>query len=631
MVRGLPAELALGLRRAVGPPQRRGAHLADGEHRRAGQRLGRAGELQRRLERQLDRGRVDAGQPAEVGEQAVEREVPVAEDVALADLRRARPRAGGRARRPAASTTLSAPSTYAGIRRCRKRRTSSVEERWTSPLPITCAGLTITSGSPCAAIRSASFSASCLLLTYGRPKRPARNTCVSSAVAPRGAGPIAATDDVRTARSTPARSASSSTIRVPSTLTRKSVSAPARSDVRPATWKTRVTPRSARRIDARSSDVGADLLDVEPLELLDARPGADGDAHAVAALDEQARDVRADEAGRAGDQGDAHAREPSRGVSGGAAAGRARGDALGSGQCPQPRPSPSSPTPRTTSRESWCAERGIHVRSASTSTRAGSSRSESDMPDFDAFYDGLRTAARAADDLAAVDRRLPRGLRAAGRRPGTTSSRSTSPAGSPAPSSRRARRPPSSRRAAASAASRSSTRSALRRGLAMVVLAAAGGRRRRAPASSRSPSARARRSTDMEIWFSRRHARVPAARRADRPRAGLDRQRAERQADPVVLGRHAACRSSASARAAARSSGCSSTCARARPTARRPGSSSTSRRPTSPSKLVEGGREIFGNEPLFVSEVGPVLGTHAGPGHARRRRAPAEPAAVARR
>lgn len=31
-------------------------------------------------------------------------------------------------------------------------------------------------------------------------------------------------------------------------------------------------------------------------------------------------------------------------------------------------------------------------------------------------------------------------------------------------------------------------------------------------------------------------------------------------------------------------------------------------------RLVERGREIFGPEPLFVSEVGPVIGTHAGPG-----------------
>jgi fatty acid-binding protein DegV len=30
--------------------------------------------------------------------------------------------------------------------------------------------------------------------------------------------------------------------------------------------------------------------------------------------------------------------------------------------------------------------------------------------------------------------------------------------------------------------------------------------------------------------------------------------------------------------------------------------------------VVEGGREIFGDEPLFVTELGPVLGTYAGPG-----------------
>jgi DegV family protein with EDD domain len=31
-------------------------------------------------------------------------------------------------------------------------------------------------------------------------------------------------------------------------------------------------------------------------------------------------------------------------------------------------------------------------------------------------------------------------------------------------------------------------------------------------------------------------------------------------------------------------------------------------------RLVERGREIFGGDPLFVSEVGPVIGAHAGPG-----------------
>jgi fatty acid-binding protein DegV len=31
-------------------------------------------------------------------------------------------------------------------------------------------------------------------------------------------------------------------------------------------------------------------------------------------------------------------------------------------------------------------------------------------------------------------------------------------------------------------------------------------------------------------------------------------------------------------------------------------------------RLVERGREIFGSEPLVLSEIGPVIGTHVGPG-----------------
>ena len=31
-------------------------------------------------------------------------------------------------------------------------------------------------------------------------------------------------------------------------------------------------------------------------------------------------------------------------------------------------------------------------------------------------------------------------------------------------------------------------------------------------------------------------------------------------------------------------------------------------------RLVERGREIFDTEPLFVTEIGPVLGAHVGPG-----------------
>jgi DegV family protein with EDD domain len=38
------------------------------------------------------------------------------------------------------------------------------------------------------------------------------------------------------------------------------------------------------------------------------------------------------------------------------------------------------------------------------------------------------------------------------------------------------------------------------------------------------------------------------------------------------------------------------------------------RAPDVAERLVERGREIYGSEPFFVSEVGPVLGAHAGPG-----------------
>ena len=31
-------------------------------------------------------------------------------------------------------------------------------------------------------------------------------------------------------------------------------------------------------------------------------------------------------------------------------------------------------------------------------------------------------------------------------------------------------------------------------------------------------------------------------------------------------------------------------------------------------RLIDRGREIFGCEPAFVSEVGPVIGAHVGPG-----------------
>ena len=46
--------------------------------------------------------------------------------------------------------------------------------------------------------------------------------------------------------------------------------------------------------------------------------------------------------------------------------------------------------------------------------------------------------------------------------------------------------------------------------------------------------------------------------------------------------------------------------------------------PENAQRLVERCREVMGSEPLFVSEIGPVIGAHTGPGPARRRRRPAE-------
>ena len=103
-----PAELAARLGRAVGPPLARGADLvrrqrpgpAGGGEHAGGRARGRGGQLDRRLH---------AGEAAEVREQAVEREVAPAEDVALPH--RAEPSAS---RWPSAtsftSTTFTAPS-----------------------------------------------------------------------------------------------------------------------------------------------------------------------------------------------------------------------------------------------------------------------------------------------------------------------------------------------------------------------------------------------------------------------------------------------------------------------------------------------------------------------------------------
>ena len=157
------------------------------------------------------------------------------------------------------------------------------------------------------------------------------------------------------------------------------------------------------------------------------------------------------------------------------------------------------------------AGRGIHEVSLYVN-EGGAITKESDMPDFDAFYDGLRTSADlpttsqpSIGDFLAVYEPL---VAAA-----TTSSRSTSPAASRARSSRRARPRPSSRRPAP------------HRGRRLAAARAAGSAssssRRRRPrdggADVEQVAQRARDAIERDGGLVLgRHAGVPAARRAHR-------------------------------------------------------------------------------------------------------------------
>ena len=101
-------------------------------------------------------------------------------------------------------------------------------------------------------------------------------------------------------RSTPARSASSATIRVPPVLTLKTrPRSEERCEVVPATWKTRSTPgeRLAHRV--AFEDVALGDLELEIAEVLGARGIAEQQPQLVAALGERPGEVRAEEAARA--------------------------------------------------------------------------------------------------------------------------------------------------------------------------------------------------------------------------------------------------------------------------------------------------------------------------------------------
>ena len=259
--------------------------------------------------------------------------------------------------------------------------------------------------------------------------------------------------------------------------------------------------------------------------------------------------------------------------------------------------SPSSRTPRTTSRRSRGGARRS-TRSASTSTGTDREDREADLPDFDGYYEHLRTAPQPADDLAALGRRLPRRLRAAARR--GARHRLDPPRRADLRhlrlSARRRARPASTSRAGDGRIEVVDSPTACG-GLGLVVLAAAAAAARGRATRGRRRAAREARAA-LQMWFARRHARVPAPRRADRRgQAWLGTAlkikpilTLEAEITPVERVRTSKPRVRADGRLPAQ---------RATTTAPTRGSSSTSRRPTQAERLVERGREIFGSEPLL--------------------------------
>ena len=244
------------------------------------------------------------------------------------------------------------------------------------------------------------------------------------------------------------------------------------------------------------------------------------------------------------------------------------------------------------------AARGIHEVSLYVHWDGREDR-ESDLPDFDAFYDHLRTATSC---------RRPRSRRSATSSPSTsrcstratTSSRSTSPAASPARSTPLARRASSSARPRPAARRGDRLAAAPAAALGLVVLAAARGRARGADVER--VVARAREARDaLKMWFAvdtleylRRGGRIGAAQ------AWLG---SALKIKPILTLEARSRRSSACAPPGARSSGWSTTCARAgrrrrrlgrpaHPGARRgrSGSSSAAARSSAPSRLRLRGR-----------------------------------------
>ena len=233
----------------------------------------------------------------------------------------------------------------------------------------------------------------------------------------------------------------------------------------------------------------------------------------------------------------------------------------------------------------------------------------------------------AADHLAALDRRLPGRLRAAGaRRPrhrldphlGRDLGHGR---GRPAGRGRAGARP--------ARGSRSSTPSSPAARSGMVVLAAVARSRAPAPTSRRSPRAPARRRTPRACGSRSTRSSTCSAAGASAPAqawlGGALKIKPILTFDGEIVPDRARAHLGPRLRADGRLPALAPRRRRRRlghpahPGARRV-----------PSAWSPRGREIFGREPLFVSEIGPVIGAHVGPGAGRRRRHAAGVAAIAR-
>ena len=427
-----------------------------------------------------------------------------------------------------------------------------------------------------------------------RPRRPA------------GAGPTAPTEDVCTTRSTPARSASSSTIARPLDVDARAARPAPRAGSSCRRRGRRGRRRAARAAArARSPSCGRRPLDVEALQRARAtssrapstRTSSPRSTSARATCEPTNPVAPVTSVGPCADQRAVRLAEP-------------LGAPIGVRACPGRRRHRHDALPAARGRRAARDPRGLALRHTGTAATDSARRT---CPTSTRSTTHLRSARRAAEHVAAVGRRLPRRLRAADRATAPTSSRSTSRAGSPAPC----------------AAAEQARDQLVERGVAPERIdvhrlrdrlrgpRADGDRRRqRAPRAARDAAAAARPRAQLraraEDPVRRRHARVPAPRRPDRRRAGVDRLDAEDQADPRDRVARS-CRSSACARRAARSSGWSTTCRRAARTAATSSSSSTSRRPTRRSGSPSAAARSTAR-PEFVSEIGPVIGAHVGPG-----------------